>query len=89
MATSKKRRLNTGDAFITQLQPVKIQYSPVQFTPNPIPTPVVNAQTPQDLTYSVLTSGKDTYKKEEVLTIIGKMDKMLAPKFSPDCDYIS
>ena len=88
MATSKKRRLNSDIPFG---QPITIQYTPLPATSvsSPIPKSVVNSQTPQELTYTILTSGKSIYKKEEVLTIIGKMDNMLSPKFPTNCDYIS
>lgn len=88
---SKKRRLNCDNPNIVSLaQPITIKYNVMPTNVNlPLPSQISNAQTPQELTYNILTSGKTTYKKEEVLTIIGKIDNMISPKFPTNCDYIS
>jgi hypothetical protein len=58
-------------------------------TDNSLPLDIYYSTNPQDLTYSVLTSNKQYYNKQEVLAIINKLHHMLYPTFDGDCSYIS
>ena len=95
--SNKKRRLDANrveETFPTTIDygsrklPMKGSVS-VPSAEVTLPMHILHSQTPQDLTYAILTSDKTIFTKQELLIILGKHDHMLQPKFSDSCEYIS
>jgi hypothetical protein len=96
----KRRRLDNGDAKSTFVdnQPdhhsrkIPYQQSPQVSMPAPevsLPVSVIHAQSPQDLSYAILTTDKALFTKQELLTIVAKLDHMYQPQFPEPCEYIN
>lgn len=58
------------------------------FPETTIPTTILYSQTPQDLLYAILSTEKAYFTKQELLTILSKLDKMYQPQFDGECSYI-
>ena len=96
---SKRRRLDDGNVENTFISPLMDQQSSQrqrkipnikpQTAPEMLPNQILYAQTPQDLSYAILTTDKVLYTKQELLTIIAKLDHMYKPQFPEPCDYIN
>ncbi len=54
-----------------------------------LPVQILYAGSPQDLAYAILTSDKVYFTKQDLLTIVNKLDCMLCPKFVGSCTYIN
>ena len=52
-------------------------------------TNILNAGSPEQLYYAILTSNKSLFTKQELLTIIAKVDQMYKPTFPEPCEYIN
>ena len=78
----RKTAINTGINF-------ENRWASQSQSQSQIPVTILGSQTPQELAYSILTSDKAYFSKQEVLLIIGKLDSMLNNKFETECSYIS
>jgi hypothetical protein len=96
----KRRRLDNGDAKSTfatsqsdqRLRKIPHQQSAQVSMPAPevsLPVSFLHAQSPQDLSYAILTTDKALFTKQELLIIVAKLDHMYQPQFPEPCEYIN
>ena len=89
----KRRRIDAYNSMTTKsshLEPSARKTPKITIFPETIlPITVLNATTPQELSYALLTTNKTLFTKQEVIAIVSNLDNMYQPRFPEPCEYIN